>query len=81
MKVVPSLKDVTWLDDFREPIEKEEKDKRKVYKMVDFFKRTYIECTLVKIVSIVGEVNEEDWVIAVTILSCLAKSKANIRST
>jgi hypothetical protein len=32
MKVVLSLKDVTWLGGFRELIEKEEKNKRKVYK-------------------------------------------------
>jgi hypothetical protein len=60
MKVVLSLKDMTWLSDFRKTIKKEEKNKRNVYKIVDFLKRTYTVCTLVKIISAVGEVNKEN---------------------
>jgi hypothetical protein len=51
---------MTWLGDFRESIEKEEKNKRKVYKIVNFFEKTYAVCTLVKIVSAVREVNKKD---------------------
>jgi hypothetical protein len=72
MKVVPSLKDIAWLGDFGEPIVEEDKDERTVYEMEDSFEGESTVCTPVKMVSSVGEVNEEKWIAAATMCSCLA---------
>jgi hypothetical protein len=73
MKVVPSLKDVAWLDEFGEcTVEEEEKDERTVCEQEDSFERTSGVCTPVKMVRDVGEVNVENWVAAATMLSCPA---------
>ena len=63
---------MAWLGDFGEFEVKEEKDERKVYEMDETFEGENTVCTPVKMVSAVGEVNEENWVAAATMLSCPA---------
>ncbi len=70
MIVVPSLKDMTWLDDFGQCMDEEQNDEKQLYEMEDFFEGTSIVCTPVKMVSTVGEANEDNWVIAATMFSC-----------
>ena len=41
-----------------------------MYEMDETFEGTSAVCTPVKMVSVVGEVNEENWVAAATMLSC-----------
>jgi hypothetical protein len=72
MKVVPSLKDMTWLDDFREYMDEEQNDERKIYEIDEIFEENSIVYTPVKIVSDIGEVNNDNWIAATTILSCPA---------
>jgi len=69
-KAVPSLKDM--LGDFGECMDEEEEEDRKGYEMDETFEGTSAVCTPVKMVSAVGEVNEENWVGAATMLSCPA---------
>ncbi len=71
MKVVPSLKDVAWLSDFGQCADEEERGERKGYEMGDSFEGTGA-CTPVKIMSVVGEVNERNRVAAATMFSCPA---------
>ena len=68
-KAVPSLKDMAWLGDFGEPIVEEDKDERAVYEMEELCEAESTVCTPVKMVSSVGEVNEENWVAAATMFS------------
>ncbi len=70
MKVVPSLKDMTWLGNFGESVDEEAIDGRKIYEMDEVFEETSAVCTPVKMVSAVGEVNEENWIVAATMFSC-----------
>jgi hypothetical protein len=72
MKVVPSLKDMTWLDDFGEYVDEEQNDERKIYEIDEIFEENSIVYTLVKMVSDIGEVNNDNWIAAITILSCPA---------
>lgn len=71
-KAVPSLKDVHWLGDFGECTVEEDKDERAVYAMEESYEAESTVCTPVKMVSSVGEVNEENWVAAATMFSCPA---------
>ncbi len=71
-KLVPSLKDVAWLGDFGECVDEEEKEERKVYEMEESCEGESTVCTPVKMVSAVGEVNEDNWVAAATMFSCPA---------
>ena len=67
---MPSLKDMTWLGDFGEFVDEEAIDERKIYEMDEVFEGISAVCTPVKMVSTVGEVNEDNWVIAATMFSC-----------
>jgi hypothetical protein len=71
-KVVPSLKDVAWLGDFGQNVDENENDETKVYEMEDSFEGESTVCTPIKMVSAVGEVNEENWIAAATMCSCPA---------
>ena len=71
-KAVPSLKDVAWLGEFGEPIVEEDKDERAVYEMEESLEGESTVCAPVKMVSSVGEVNEENWIAAATMCSCPA---------
>jgi hypothetical protein len=72
MKVVPSLKDMTWLDDFGEYVDEEQNDERKIYEIDEIFEENSIVYTLVKMVSDIGEVNNDNWIAATIMLSCPA---------
>ena len=71
-KEVASLKDMAWLGDFGEPTVEEGKDERAVNEMEESCEGESTVCTPVKMVSSVGEVNEENWVAAATMFSCAA---------
>lgn len=72
MRVVPSLKDVTWLGDFGQCTVEEQEDEKKVYEMEESLEGESTWCTPVKVVKSVGDVNEENWVAAATMCSCPA---------